>query len=81
MFIGNDAIIEHAKYDAKEFDPKYMNTIKDVEDRVHAEMKRNGTFGQFGSVHTFWELKQEYLKAKDIIWHSPEELNPNTRYD
>jgi hypothetical protein len=48
---------------------------------VHAEMKRKGSFGKFGSVHEFWGLKQEKLKAKGIKWRSPAELNPNTNYD
>jgi len=81
MFIGNDATIEHTKCDAKEFDPKYMQIIKDVEVEVDAEMKRNGTSGKLGSVHTFWGLTQDKLSAKNIIWHSPAELNPNINYD
>jgi hypothetical protein len=81
VFIGEDATISHTKCDAKEFDPKYTQIIKDVMVEVDAEMKRNGTSGKLGSIHTFWRLTQDKLKAKNIIWHSPAELNPNINYD
>jgi len=55
--------------------------IKDVEDEVDGEMKRNGSFGRFGSVHTFWRLKKVKLKARGVEWWSPSELNPNAIYD
>lgn len=69
------------KRDAKEEDVRFRKTIKDVEDEVRAEMKKNGSFGKLGSVHTFWRLKREKLKAKEIEWRSPAELNPGTNYD
>jgi hypothetical protein len=73
--------ISDSRCDPKEYDPKYVKMVKEVDDEVDAEMKRDGSFGQFGSVHTFWHLKKEKLKAKGIDWRSPSELNPNTIYD
>ena len=78
---GSLDYITDSRCDAKEYDPKFAKVIKEVEDEVHAEMKRNGTLGQFGSVHSFWWLKKEKLKARGIDWRSPSELNPNISYD
>ena len=77
---GSFHYIHETKYDAAEYDPRQKKLISDVEDEVRAEMKRNGISG-FGSVHTFWRLKKEKLKAKGIAWRSPAELNPNRIYD
>jgi len=67
MFSGEDATIIRTKCDAKEFDLKYMQIIKDVEAEVAAEMKQNGTSGKLGSIHDFWGMTQDKLKAKNII--------------
>lgn len=73
--------IDESKADAKDFDPAFENIMKSVEDEAIAEMKKDGSYGKFGSVHGFWWLKREKLKAKGIHWRSPAELNPNTCYD
>jgi len=73
--------VHESRCDAKEVDPRYRRVIGDMEDEVTADMKKNGTHGQFGSVHTFWHLKKTKLKATGIEWRSPAELNPNTHYD
>ena len=73
--------ISDSRCDAKEYDPKYLNVIKEVENEVDAQMKRDVTFGQLGAIHTFWRLKKEKLKARGIDWRSPSELNPNISYD
>ncbi|PWU11835.1 MAG: hypothetical protein C5B50_22500 [Verrucomicrobia bacterium] len=73
--------IEEERRDAKEDEPRYEKTIKDAKAETEAEMKKNGTYGRLGSVHTFWHLLKQRLKAKGIDWRSPAELNPNTRYD
>jgi hypothetical protein len=69
------------RMDAKELDPKYTDIIKAVEVEVEAEMEKQGIHGRFGSVHTFWGLKKEKLKARGIEWLSPSELNRNVCYD
>jgi len=69
------------KCDAKEYDTKYQKLIKEVENEANAEMKRAGSLGRLGSVHTFWRLKKEKLKAKGIEWRSPAELNPDHNFD
>ena len=66
--------------DAKEFDAKYEQMIKQVEVEARAEMKTQGISG-LGSVHTFWALKRDKLKSKGIEWRSPEELNPHSSFD
>lgn len=75
-----DSLLE-TKLDAKELDPKFQPLIKAVDDEVEVEMKRAGSFGKLGSVHTFWHLKKEKLKAKGIDWRSPAELNSNINFD
>ena len=72
---------ESERIDSKELDPKYTVIIKSVEAEVETEMKEKGQYGKLGSVHVFWDLKKEKLKAKGIDWHSPSELNPWTSYD
>lgn len=73
--------IDASKSDAKEFDPKFEAVMNEVDAEVTAEMKQNGTFGQFGSGHTFWQLKKEKLKSRGVSWHSPSELNQGRIYD
>ena len=77
---GLDNIFE-SRQDAKEFNPKFQKVIREVEGEVKAEMKRNGTLGKFGSIHEFWSLKKDKLKAKGISWSSPAELNPGSSFD
>ncbi len=78
---GSLNYVHESKSDAKEYDPKFQKQIKKVEDEVEAEMKKAGSYGKFGSVHGFWRLKKEKLKARGIEWRSPAELNPDTNYD
>ena len=73
--------VSFEKFDAKDFNPKYRDLMKDVDNIVTEEMKEAGTFEQFGSVHTFWRKKKEELKTRGIKWRSPGELNPLTCYD
>jgi hypothetical protein len=73
--------IDASKFDAKEVDSKFEAIIKSVDSEVEAEMKQNGTSGRFGSVHSYWRLKKEKLKAKGVDWHSPGELNHGRIYD
>jgi len=69
------------KFDAKEVDPKYEKLFREVTEEIEAEMKKQGDSKGLGSCHTFWRLKKEKLKQKGILWRSPAELNPDTRYD
>jgi hypothetical protein len=78
---GSLDYVRDSKCDAKEYDPKYQKIIKEVQAEVQAEMKKNGSYGKFGSVHGFWHLKGEKLKARGIQWRSPSELNRDTNYD
>lgn len=73
--------VSEQKVDAKEFDPKFKKIIHDIDAEIQAEMKKNGTSGHLGSVHTYWRLKKERLKAKGIDWQSPAELNQNIIFD
>lgn len=52
-----------------------------VDAEAEREMKGNGQYGKLGSVHIFWDLKKEKLKAKGIDWRSSAELNPGIIYD
>ena len=62
--------------DAKEFDPKYSQTIKEVQEEAGQAVTRGR-----GSVYSVWSIMQNRLKSKGIDWHSPAELNPNARFD
>lgn len=83
MFNADDSLnyVRTSKCDAKEYDPNFKKIIEEVDAEVDAQMKKDGNFGKFGSVHSFWDLKKEALKKKGIPWRSPSELNPDTRYD
>ena len=70
-----------SKFDSKEIDPGFRTAIEQVESLVTQEMKRDGSYGKFGSCHHSWELKKEKLREKGILWRSPAELNPNTCFD
>lgn len=78
---GGIEFVHESRFDAKDLDPRYHKFLHDAAAQARSEMKRAGTAGQLGSVHTFWNLKQNYLKAKGIAWRTPAELNPNACYD
>ena len=78
---GSVDYVHDSRSDAKEVDPKYADVIDRVEAEVTAEMKKDGTHGQFGSCHSFWSRKKEKLKERGIVWRSPSELNPDTCFD
>lgn len=73
--------VSHDKDDAKDYDPQYTDLMEEVDDLVHEKMKNMGIYRQWGSVHTFWDLKKKELKRRGINWRSPSELNPSTFYD
>jgi hypothetical protein len=78
---GSVDYVEESRCDAKEYDPRYQKVMKEVEREVTAAMKKDGSYGQFGSCRAFWHLKREKLKARGIHWRSPAELNPNVCFD
>lgn len=73
--------IQTTKCDAKEYDPEYRDDILEVEAEASEEMKKTGIDGGLGSIHLFWQLKKEKLKARGIDWSSPSELNPTVEYN
>lgn len=73
--------IDSRKFDSKEIDPNFRQVFEEVDSAVTKEMKQNGTHRQFGSIHSYWRLKKEKLKAKGIEWSSPAELNRGSTYD
>jgi hypothetical protein len=73
--------IHASKFDAKELDPRFRRVVEEVNAEVTAEMRGKGSVGRLGSVHTYWRLKKEKLKARGIDWYSPAELNPDSIYD
>jgi hypothetical protein len=80
---GNDESVRYVmreRIDAVELTPAYLGVIAEIEEQVAARMKAEGIKG-FGSCHAFWHIKQELLKGKGIIWHTPTEMNPGTCYD
>ena len=78
---GTVDTVSFEKSDPIEFDPAYRHVLEEVDGIVTKQMKENGTFGQFGSVHTFWDLKQKELQKRGIDWRSAGTLNPANRYD
>ena len=85
LFFTTDGLFEWCSgaenTDIKDHDPTCRAVLEEVRQSVEAQMKKDGTFGKFGSCHTFWELKKARLKEKGIVWRSPRELNPLNRYD
>lgn len=79
LFDGGSHCFEE-KRDAKEYDPQYKAVIEEANKNVIEQMDREGIQG-IGSCHTFWDLKQKYLRKRGIKWKSPGELNPGTMYD
>jgi len=73
--------LHSSKCDARDVDPRYKPIMAEVAKEVEAQMKREGSAGQLGSCHAFWDFKKAKLKAKGIDWRSPSELNPGTNYD
>jgi hypothetical protein len=73
--------VSDTREDAKDYDPKFHDVISKVEKQVQADVKKAGLEGRLGSVHTYWRLKREKLKALGIDWRSPAELNPDTNFD
>jgi len=69
------------RIDPAETNPQYKPIIRAIDAELEAQMKQQGTYGKLGTIHTFWQLKKEKLKARGIDWHSPAELNPGTQYD
>jgi hypothetical protein len=67
--------VSKTKIDAEELDPKYIPIFDEVTKEIESEMTQDGSYGKFGSVHTFWLLKQKKLKARGIDWMSPSQLN------
>ncbi|MCL1922002.1 MAG: hypothetical protein FWG50_13180 [Kiritimatiellaeota bacterium] len=70
-----------SRYDAKEDDEKYAEVFKQVSAEVKAQMKKDGSAGTLGSIHTYLRLKKEKLAKRGILWRSPSELNPDSRFD
>jgi hypothetical protein len=73
--------MSHSRHDSKEFDPKYRDIIKEVDNEISEGAIKNGAVIKFGSCHSLWEQKKQKLRAKGILWRSPAELNPNCRFD
>ena len=63
------------KVDAKEFDPKYREIIKEAEIETALKMQKERVRG-IHSIVVFWSWKKEYLKQKGIDWKSPRDLSP-----
>jgi hypothetical protein len=78
---GSFAGMTNSRHDSKEFDPKYRDIIKEVDNEISEEAIKNGAVIRFGSCHSLWEQKKQKLRAKGILWRSPAELNPNCRFD
>lgn len=70
-----------SRRDAVDSDPARTGLVAEVEGLVEARMKEEGSLGQFGSCHRFWQLKELMLKERGVRWRSPSELNPNTCFD
>jgi hypothetical protein len=78
---GSVNYVHDSRIDAKDVDPEYAKLMNTIAAEISAEMKKEGTYGHFGSCHGFWRRKKEKLRKRGIIWRSPTDLNPNTNYD
>jgi len=65
--------------DSVEKTSKYKKIVKEVEEKVVAEI---GEGGYLGYCHRFWEAKQRILKEEyNMDWKTPAQLNPNVLFD
>lgn len=69
------------RHDEKGEDPKYRSLFRQIDNQIDAEMRLEGMTNGFGRCHHYWARKKELLKERGIIWYSPKELNPDTRFD
>ena len=68
------------KHDPIEKTQEFKEAMEYVERRAffHFFFKRKG----MGFCHQYWAFKKRILKEKfDIDWKTPQELNPNVRFD
>ncbi len=70
-----------SRRDAVDLDPARTGLVAEVEGLVEARMKEEGSLGQFGSCHRFWQLKETMLKERGVRWRPPSDLNPNICFD
>lgn len=83
LFYSQDgSLVSHSasRVDVMEFDPNLASLMKEADDMVGERMKKEKISGM-GSCHTFWRLKQEFLRSRGYDWKSPSELNPHICYD
>lgn len=75
---GRDYIIKDGlRIDAKEFDPRYKDIIKRVEEEAEEGVVRKDLFW-----FDIWHNEKEILKKKyGMDWRSIAELNPEITFD
>ena len=65
-------------YDPIRDDPAYAWAIKEAGQRASEEIG----YKQMGDCHRIWNRTKEILKEEfDIVWYSPQDMNPSVRYD
>lgn len=64
-------------HDPVEMTADYLAVIDEVEEAI----EQNRTIRGHGSCYEVWLLKRAYLAGRDIVWHSPAELNPKVHFD
>lgn len=64
-------------HDPIEMSQAYLDVIDEVEERID----KNRTLKGMGSCYEIWNLKEQYLLEKGIVWRSPHILNPKVMFD
>ena len=78
----NDHSIRVEKNDSQEDDPTKSKIIDAAKKEVDAWLEQNGKKDKMGSCYAFWRELKRVLKTKhNIVWLSPEDLNPKAHYD
>ena len=65
------------KNDPVEMSEEYLAVIDEIDEKI----AQNRTFYGMGSCFEIWNLKEEFLLEKGIVWRSPSLLNPGVMFD
>ena len=65
------------KNDPVEMSEEYLAVIDEIDEKI----AQNRTCYGMGSCFEIWNLKEEFLLEKGIVWRSPSLLNPRVMFD
>ena len=70
---------KHLKYDPIQLSQQWEDNIYEVEKELDELFK--DTARHMGFCHRYWPAKRNALAKRGIVWRTPQEMNPKTRFD